>query len=159
MDKSALMQRIIAHLAGELALAARTARATQAEAAHEQNKAENKYDTRGLEASYLAHGQARQADETEQALRQCRALAVRAFAAADPIALGALVALEGRAGGLICFIAPGAGGVEFSHEKKTVLVLTPSSPLGRQLMGRRQGERLTRAIGRTRREYAIAGVS
>src|SRR5690606_41710128 len=39
------------------------AQATREDATHEDNKAENKYDTRGLEASYLAEAQARQAEE------------------------------------------------------------------------------------------------
>ena len=62
-------------LATELEGYARSARAAHAEATDEQSKAENKYDTRGLEASYLAHGQSRQAAETAEALEQFAALA------------------------------------------------------------------------------------
>ena len=34
---------------------------SSAKATNEENKAEDKYDTRGLEASYLAHGQSKAA--------------------------------------------------------------------------------------------------
>ena len=63
MNKSALIKKIVEHLSAELALYHKAARATHAEATHEQSKPENKYDTRGLEASYLARGQSRQAAE------------------------------------------------------------------------------------------------
>src|SRR4030095_10484665 len=69
VDKIALVRQIIAQLDAELEGYARSARTAHAEATHEQSKAENKYDTRGLEASYLAHGQSRLAAATQQARR------------------------------------------------------------------------------------------
>lgn len=56
MDKRALIKKIVAQLEAELALLTKAARSAHAEATHESSKAENKYDTRGLEASYLARG-------------------------------------------------------------------------------------------------------
>src|SRR3954470_15058379 len=96
MDKRALVQKIVAHLEAELELYAKAARAAHAEATHEQSKAENKYDTRGLEAAYLARGQSKQAAEAEQAIKQFEALPIRSFSKADPIDVGALVELRGR---------------------------------------------------------------
>jgi len=63
MQKAQLLQLIIASLSDSLALLEKAARASHAEATHEGSKAESKYDTRGLEAAYLAGGQARQAKE------------------------------------------------------------------------------------------------
>ena len=65
VNKQSLVKKIIARLTGELELYAKAAHAAHAEATHEQSKAENKYDTRGLEASYLARGQSKQAAELE----------------------------------------------------------------------------------------------
>jgi len=62
MNKSDLLTQIIASLQESLEALQNTARASHAEATHESSKPENKYDTRGLEAAYLAGGQARQAD-------------------------------------------------------------------------------------------------
>ena len=75
VNKNALIAKIIEQLTAELELFAKAARASHAEATHEQSKAESKYDTRGLEASYLARGQSRQLAETEQAIKQFEMLA------------------------------------------------------------------------------------
>ena len=159
MNKRTLIEKIIAQLTEEAASYARSARAAQAEATDEQSKAENKYDTRGLEASYLAHGQSRQAAEVEEAIGQFRGLALREFGAKEPIDLSALVELEGKGGSKRYFIGPRAGGTEIVQAGKTVLVITPQSPLGRQLIGARTGDRLQIEIGGTRSDYRVAAVA
>src|SRR5258708_11033932 len=139
MNKRDLLTRIIAQLAAELQAITSAALATHAEATNEENKAEDKYDTRGLEASYLAHGQSKAAEEAAQAVAHFSALPVRDFTAGEPISPGALVRLEGR-GRSHYFIGPRAGGTEIEAGGDPVLVITPQSPLGRQLMGRKQGD-------------------
>ena len=159
VNKAAIVKKIIASLDAELALLAASARAAHAEATHEQSRAENKYDTRGLEASYLAHGQSRQAAETLQAREEFHSLKLRTFGPEDAIDVSALVELENQAGLALYFIGPRAGGTEVDHQKKTIVVMTPQSPLGRQLLGRRQGDQLEVEIGGTRSEYTIKNVS
>ena len=158
VKKSVLIQKILASLDAELELYAASARAAHEEATHEQSKAENKYDTRGLEASYLAHGQSRQAAETLQARKEFAALKLRDFGPGDGIDLGALVELEG-AESACYFIGPRAGGTEIIHQKKTILVITPQSPLGRQLIGQKQGERIRVETGGTCCDYHVARVA
>ena len=158
MNKRDLLARIIAKLSAELQAITTAALATHAEATDEENKAEDKYDTRGLEASYLAHGQSKAAEEAAQAVAQFSALPVRDFAAGEPISLGALVRLESR-GANYYFIGPRAGGTEIEADGKTVLVITPQSPLGRQLLGRKQGDRLPLDLGGRRSEALIAAVT
>ncbi len=159
MNKRALVGKIIAQLDAELEGFAKSARSAHAEATDEQSKAENKYDTRGLEASYLARGQSRQAAETAQARQQFEELSLRDFGSEDSIDLSALVELESDGERTLYFIAPRAGGAEIVHEKKTVFVITPQSPLGRQLLGRKAGERLQMTMGRERRDYGIVSVA
>lgn len=159
MNKRTLIEKIIAQLTEEAESYARSARAAQAEATDEQSKAENKYDTRGLEASYLAHGQSRQAAEVEEAIAQFRGLTLHEFGAKDAIDLSAFVELDGKGGSARYFIGPRAGGTEIVHAGKTVLVITPQSPLGRQLMGAKSGDRLKIQIGGTRSDYRVAAVA
>jgi len=142
MNKRALIRKIVAQLGEELQVYFRAAVASRTEATHEQSKAENKYDTRGLEASYLARGQSRQAAEIQDSIAAFEKLAPRRFGDAEPIDVGAFVELEINGEKAAYFLGPRAGGTEVVHDRQTVLVITPESPLGRQLMGRKQGDML-----------------
>jgi transcription elongation GreA/GreB family factor len=159
VNKTELIQKIIAQLVAEMEGYARSARSAHAEATDEQSKAENKYDTRGLEASYLARGQSRQAAETAEALEQFAALPLRDFGPADPIDLGALVVLETKTGTTSYFIGPRAGGTEIKHGRLEILVITPQSPLGRQLIGKKQGDRWETPLAGKRDSCRVVSVS
>jgi hypothetical protein len=79
MNKRALIKKIIGRLTEELGIYFRAARASRTEATHESSKAENKYDTRGLEASCLAHGQSKQAAELQAVIAAFEKLDAGAF--------------------------------------------------------------------------------
>jgi transcription elongation GreA/GreB family factor len=158
MSKQALVKKIIAALVGELELYHKAARAAHAEATHEQSKAENKYDTRGLEASYLARGQSKQAAEIEHAITDFEKMAVKDFGPKDAIELSALVELEIKGERMHYFIGPRAGGTEVMHQKKEVLVITPQSPLGQQLVGKKQGTKVQIDIDGARSDYKVVAV-
>lgn len=158
MNKRALIKKITAKLVGELEIYFRAAQFSRAEATHESSKAESKYDTRGLEASYLARGQSRQAAELEAAIAEFEKLPVKKFGAADPIGVGALVELENGGENFFYFIGPRAGGTEVLLDKKEILVITPQSPLGEQLLGKKQGERPQLTLGGTKQAAKILSV-
>ena len=158
MNKRALIKKILAQLTAELEVYFRAAHAAHAEATHEQNKAENKYDTRGLEASYLARGQSRQALETKAAITAFEKMVPRKFGVGEPVELGALVEVEQRKERTLYFIGPKAGGTEVVHEGREVLVITPQSPLGAQLQGKKSGERLRLELDGTRDPYRVIKV-
>jgi transcription elongation GreA/GreB family factor len=158
VNKRAIIKKIIARLTDELEIYFRAAKFSRAEATHESSKAESKYDTRGLEASYLARGQSKQAAELEAAIAEFEKLAVRNFGAGEPIDLGALVELEIGGEKLFYFIGPRAGGTEVLHDKKEILVITPQSPLGEQLLGKKSGEKLQLKLGGEIRAAEIVSV-
>jgi transcription elongation GreA/GreB family factor len=158
LNKRALIKKIIARLTDELEIYFRAAKFSRAEATHESSKAESKYDTRGLEASYLARGQSKQAAELEAAIAEFEKLPVKKFGAGEPIGLGALVELETGGENLFYFIGPRAGGTEILHEKKEILVITPQSPLGEQLLGKKSGDKLQLKFGGEIRAAEILSV-
>jgi len=158
MNKRAILKKITAKLVEELEIYLRAAQFSRTEATHESNKAENKYDTRGLEASYLARGQSKQAAELEAALAEFEKLGLRKFAADDAIAVGALVAVEVGGETNVYFLGPRAGGTEIEHDRKEILVITPQSPLGEQLMGKRQGDKLPLNFGGSKQTAKILSV-
>ena len=158
MNKRAIIQKITAKLVAELEIYFRAAQFSRAEATHESNKAENKYDTRGLEASYLARGQSRQAAELEAAIAEYQKLGVKKFAPGDAIAVGALVELEHGGENSFYFVGPRAGGTEVIHDRKEILVITPQSPLGEQLIGRKSGEQPQLTFGGAKAAAKILSV-
>lgn len=158
MDKSLLINKIIQHLRQTLDAGTAAARAIAAAATDPDSKAENKYDTRNLEASYLARGQAFRVAETMGALSEFESLMVRLFAPGQAIAEGALVELHGADGGFYCFIGPAAGGTEIEMDGSEVMVITPVSPLGSRLMKRRAGETVELTPGRPASAVTIRSV-
>jgi hypothetical protein len=140
VNKASVIRKIITVLHEAVAASTEAARATSAAATDPDSKAENKYDTRNLEASYLARGQAFRVAETAEALGAFEAMPVRHFSLDEPIAAGALVCLRSVDGDLFYFIGPAAGGTVVDIDSQEVIVITASSPLGAKLMGRRVGD-------------------
>jgi transcription elongation GreA/GreB family factor len=155
VNKRAIIKKIVARLTEELQVYFRAAQFSRAEATHESSKAESKYDTRGLEASYLARGQSRQAAEIAAAIAEFEKLPVKKFGADDPIGIGALVELENGGEKFFYFIGPRAGGTEVLHDQKEILVITPQSPLGGQLLGKKAGDSPQLNLGGMRKAAKI----
>lgn len=144
MNKAALLTALIEALREEVDAHARASRAAHEAATDPQSKAENKYDTRGLESSYLARGQALRVAETEAALAALQGLALPP---PGLVQVGSLILLAAASGERAYFLAPAAGGREIAFEGTRVWVLTPGSPLGAALLGRREGEPFHTDIG------------
>ncbi len=157
MNKSALIDEIIKALQSELETYIRAAKASHQEATAEENRAENKYDTRGLEASYLAAGQANKVAELEDAIGDFEDLKTKSFDDSS-IDVGALVELDQDGDKNFYFIGPFAGGTEITSEACEVLVITPQSPLGSQLQGRQQGERVELTLAGAKRQIQIVNI-
>ena len=156
--KQALVRKIIQALQAELERFAKAARASHAEATDPQSKAEHKYDTRGLEAAYLAGGQARKVSELEETIEQFQKLKLIEFTPETPIDYGALVQIEMRGGMSWYFIGPKAGGLEVVHDKEEITVITLQSPVGEQLFEKKQGDKFKFGEGRDATEGKIVTV-
>jgi transcription elongation GreA/GreB family factor len=104
------------------------------------SKAESKYDTRSLEESYLATGQARQVQELADTLQVFEKLRPEAFSKNDEIASGALVEVKSGKETLSFFLAPASGGLEIIFKKKEITLLSPDSPLYRAFIGKKKGD-------------------
>jgi len=159
MNKRLLLKQIIASLEENLALLDKAARASHAEATHESSKAENKYDTRGLEAAYLAGGQARQAREILDSIKVYQSLQIRDFDPNDPIDLTAVVELDAGGSRSTYFIGPKSGGLELQYQGNEIVVITPQSPLGQNLVGKTAGDRWSQKLAGSTTKFVIINVS
>ena len=143
MTKQLLLQKIIATLEADLALFTTAAKTAHEAATHEECLPDNKYDTTALEASYIAQGQANRARDIRIALEAYRNLALQEFDDEAPVRLTALVTLEDEAGNQRrLFLGPQAGGMKIPDGDAEILVITPASPLGRSLLGKRAGDEI-----------------
>jgi len=159
MKKALLIKEIISSLTESVGALEKAARASHEEATHESSRAESKYDTRGLEAAYLAGGQARQAKDILDSIKAYEALVTRNFAPGEPIEMTALVELDCDGTLSNYFIGPKSGGLDIKFRRKEIMVITPQSPLGQTLMGRKAGERWTTKLGGSTVKYHVVSVS
>lgn len=158
MDKKVVIELIVAALVRDLRVLVSSVQASNEEASHEQNKPENKYDTRALEASYLARGQSRQVVELERAIQEFQTLSAAPWPADEPIDVGALLVVKSGRDEDVYLLGPKAGGVEVVCNGATVTVITPQSPIGRLLVGRTQGETIIFPTTREERRLKIVQV-
>jgi len=135
--KETLKAELVKLLAADVEAAERARQTTVDGVTHEEARPENDKDTRALEQSYLAHGQAKRASELRTELALVESMPIRAFAQGAPIALGALVTVSEDDKELKLFIAPARGGTALGGGVQAVSV---SSPLGRALLGKTVGD-------------------
>jgi hypothetical protein len=158
VDKQHLIQKIVAHLEQELVALKEAAMATYEAATNEESKPENEYDTRGLEASYLAGAQAKRVGEVEELIFIYKDLKVRSFSPDEAIASTALVEVSLNKKRSWVFIMSKGGGTMLQVDGLAVQIVTPSSPLGEALLGLRVGDTAVVEAGDKVREYEILSV-
>jgi transcription elongation GreA/GreB family factor len=153
MDKRELRDELLRALSQTLADLEKAHGATVEGATHAEAKPENDKDTRALEQTYLARGQAQRVVEVRTEVAEVQAMPLRAFAAGARVALGALVEVTEGEVARLYFIAPGGGGTRLASGR--VDVVTPKSPLGRALIGKEIGDVMEVKLGDRLRELEI----
>jgi transcription elongation GreA/GreB family factor len=156
MDKFLLQQQVLERLAEDLLQAEQAARVAHETATHEENIAENKYDTLGLEAAYLATGQARRAEAIRQAMSNWRQFRPGTYDAGKGIQLGALVCLvdtDDRQQQL--FLGPAGGSMALASGDQVVQVISSEAPLGRAMLGKCEGDEVSIQVGSTRQQLEV----
>lgn len=139
MDKSRLIKLIRQRLETQLETMTKAARSAHDAATGDESKAEGKYDTRGLEASYLAEAQAAQCQKLESSIRTLENFTLQE---AEAIESGSLIEME-QNGEISCyFLLPCAGGTIISEDSIECTVLAPDAPLYDLLLGHEAGDLL-----------------
>lgn len=159
MDKSTLQQQVLERLAEDLEQTEQAARVAHETATHEENIAENKYDTLGLEAAYLATGQARRAEAIRQAMAHWRQFRPLPYDASKGIQLGVLVCLEGADGKQqLLFLGPAGGSMTLAMGDQPVQVISSESPLGMALLGKCEGDEVSLHTAASRQQFEVLRV-
>jgi len=156
MDKRALLERLRSELTAAIDVMEHAAKTAHAAATHPEMKPENDKDTRGLEAGYLAAGQSTRAAEMRRLLGELNKIAPKNFTKTDAIDSTALVELVDENGKKMrVFISPAGAGMKVGD----VQIVTPESPLGDELVGKRVGDVVELNAAGKMRELEIVGVS
>ena len=137
-SKQALKDELVGLLQADLDSLERAYEASREGATHEEAKPENDKDTRALEQSYLARGQARRVEDLRSNVVDVKNMPVRDFGAEEPVALSAVVRVEQNDEPRMLFLAPQGGGAALHGG--AIQVVTPRSPMGRALMGKLPGD-------------------
>lgn len=150
----------------EQALLSATAAAKRAHetATDTESIAKSKYETFGLEASYLAHGQSVRVAQCQADIRDFEALFTRLNDMSDTnvtkVGLGKLVELvDSEGNNQYLFVGPSAGGLKVTCDKHSVMVVTLAAPLGRAMMSKVQGDEFSLLVAGSERNYEIVMVS
>lgn len=124
-----------------------------------ENEAENKYDTLGLEAAYLAHGQSRRVAECEADLNTFKKLKEIEADSSKIIKIGSLIYLvDNDDKKLVLFLSPVAGGLNVTFEETNIAIVTPAAPLGNALLGRFVDDEFELKLGHIKKHYTITDI-
>jgi transcription elongation GreA/GreB family factor len=155
--KQKILSEVVAALEKDLALARQANAAAIDAATADENRPENQYDTRALEASYLARAQGLRTEELARSVQLVKEMPEKNFKGL-PIAAGALIELSSDEGSIWYIVLPGGAGLQVKDGAKKVQVLTPDSPLGRLVCGKKEGDVFEHKRPMGAKEYEITSV-
>ncbi|MDD9178619.1 transcription elongation factor [Aliivibrio finisterrensis] len=159
IEKEALLESIIQALRDVHQMAVEATQRAIDQATDKEAIARSKYETFGLEASYLAHGQALRVAECEADILAYRKLPRLDYSESTAINQCALVTLinqddiESR-----FFIGPSAGGVKVSYQGVDFSLITPTAPLGKAIIGLQLGDEFELNLAGKKQQYEIIDV-
>jgi hypothetical protein len=158
MTKKELISAFIVQLENDLMVMKNAARAAHEAATNEESKPENEYDTRALEASYLAGAQAQRAAEIDEVLALFRNLSFKDFSPHESIQATALVDVDVDGHKNRLLLMPKGGGVKLPVDGTMVQIVTPQSSLGEALLGLKVGDVAEYEVGKNSRECEILSI-
>lgn len=156
--KSQLVMQLVPLIEDEMRVLQKSLDSASEAATHPEAKPENKYDTRGLEASYLAGAQRERLQELKAMLHLLQIMPLRDFAEDDKIGPTALVELEQDGRSSLYFILPLGAGFGLQWEGQPVLVVNPQAPLGQALINKMVGDVAKVKAGAVVKEYEVVRV-
>ncbi|MGB0263987.1 MAG: transcription elongation factor GreAB [Opitutales bacterium] len=155
MDKTRFYEALLATVRAEVRLAVEASQDAADYATDEESRADSQWDTQGLEASYLAAGQAGMAKQWAEAVEELQSERDELLQPKAQVALGALFRCAMGAGEEYFFFAGVAGGHVVPLEGQSVTVITPQSPLAHRLLGLRAGDEFVLPNGKFGRLVSV----
>lgn len=153
--KKTILDELIKRARVELSGLEASAKSNRDFATDQEFKAESKYDTRALEASYLASAEAKRVEELKLEIQILEEVDVDASKKLGEISIGALVELKHKEQKRWYFLIPTAGGTIINVNEEPVLVVSVFSPIGDALMGLKDGDDFEVETPKETRHYEV----
>jgi transcription elongation GreA/GreB family factor len=124
-------------------------------ATDQEFKAESKYDTRALEASYLASAEAKRVEELKLEIQILEEVDIKVSERSGEVSLGALVELSYSGRKMLYFLIPTAGGTLLKVKDEAVVVVSVFSPIGDAMLGLKKADHFEVETPKETRSYQI----
>lgn len=159
-QKTTIIELILLKLTEQYKSAIAATQQAHATATHKENIAENKYDTLGLEAGYLAFGQSQRVAESAADLEAWKAMKIIPLSSRDAIKIGALITLlDEDENELVLFLGPANGGIKIQDSGTEITVVTVGAPLGKALLGQYQDDEFELQLGNKTKKLLVESVT
>jgi transcription elongation GreA/GreB family factor len=142
-SKRSVIEALVAQLEKERVVYDRIAAQARLDAIDGEMKQEGKYDTRAIEASYLAGAQKRRLEEIIVEIQTLKALPIVNLERSRSVTVGSLVELQIDGLAKWFFVSPTSGGVDV-NTSPSVKVVSLKSPIGQALLGLESGDEPSR---------------
>ncbi|HIP07659.1 MAG TPA: transcription elongation factor GreAB [Mariprofundaceae bacterium] len=157
MNKQKIINLIITQLEASINVAQQAVDVARDTAIHKDCLGSSKYETMGTEASYLAKGQGERLLELQRAFAYFKQLSPQPTATAELVSRVTLEDEQGQRQTLL--LAGDAGGLKVKQGDETITVVTPKSPLGRNLVGKAVGDDIELKVGGKINYFEVIGVA
>lgn len=153
--KQKLLTELIDKMKSEMHELKAAAKSNKDFATDQEFKAESKYDTRSLEASYLASAEMSRVEDLKLDIQMLEEVDLKISKSSPEVCIGSLVELSHKDQVRSYFLIPTAGGTLMNVDGKAVLVVSVFSPLGDAVLGLKVGEDFEVETPKETRTYKV----
>ena len=157
IDKKKIVNALIEKLNSELKEVEGAAKSTRDLATSADLKSEGKYDTRAIEASYLAGAQNKRVEEIKLDIQMLEDLAEQ-IEVSTKLQLGSLGLIRCNNQERLYFLSSTSGGSMLMIDEQPILVISVFSPIGDAALGLSSGESFEVETPKETRQYDVVQV-
>ncbi len=155
LDKKLIVSQLIHQLEVDLSALEAAAHSTKEYVTDGDVKSDGKYDTRAIEASYLAGAQEKRVEEIKLDIQMLKDLELHPTTTAQ---LGSLVKIKFNNEDRLYFISSTAGGSIVDIEGTSVLVISVFSPIGSEVLNLSKSDSFEVETPAETRHYQVSDV-
>lgn len=159
IDKKLIIDELLKKVDDEISKSEGALETAESYKYEDDMKSEGKYDTRSIEAGYLAGAQKKRVEELKLEKQLLEENPVKHFTKDEEITIGALVEIEHNKQSRYYFLSTSAGGSLLKIGEDVILVISVFSPIGSSILNLKAGDSFEIEHAGQLKEYSIIQVS